>query len=147
MKYLGLLLVAIFFFIPKQVFATEIYTTEKLITVDTAKQRMHIWEGGIEQRVIIVSTGMYYTPTVKGNFRIQKKIEMQDMRGSFPPYKPYYIKDVPHVMYFYGAYAIHGTHWHTKFGTRQSHGCVNLSIADAKWVYDWANVGTRVVVY
>lgn len=125
----------------------QILTAEKLITVDVAKQRLYAWEEGKIKKRFRVSTGMYYTPTVKGSFNIYKKVDMQDMRGYFPPYKPYYIKDVPHVMYFHGAFAIHGTHWHNKFGTRASHGCVNLALWDAQWLYSWAPMGTRVEVF
>ena len=32
---------------------------------------------------------------------------------------------------------MHGTYWHGDFGYRRSHGCVNLSISDARWIYDW----------
>jgi lipoprotein-anchoring transpeptidase ErfK/SrfK len=48
-------------------------------------------------------------------------------------------------MYFYGGYAIHGAYWHNNFGTPMSHGCVNLSLPDARWFFNWASVGTKVV--
>ena len=41
-------------------------------------------------------------------------------------------------MYFDGDIGLHGTYWHDGFGYRQSHGCVNLSVTDAKWLYEWA---------
>lgn len=132
---------------PAKVHAQDILTTDKLITVDIGKQRMYAWEGGKILQEFKVSTGMRYTPTVKGSFKIRTKLEKQDMKGSYPPYEPYFRKDVPNVMYFYQAYAIHGVYWHSLFGSRASHGCVNLSVTDSKWVYDWAQVGTRVEVF
>lgn len=148
MKQLLVLFLAIsFLFIAPQTHAADIITSEKLITVDTTKQRLYAWEGGQIQREVIVSTGMRYTPTIKGSFKVRRKVPLQDMKGHYPPYEPYFIKDVPNVMYFYGAYAIHGAHWHNKFGSRASHGCVNLPLADAQWLFDWANVGTRVEVF
>jgi hypothetical protein len=42
-------------------------------------------------------------------------------------------------MYFYGAYSIHGAYWHNDFGRPRSHGCVNVPIADAKWLFEWAD--------
>lgn len=138
---------SLFFLIPTLKANADILTTDKLITVDTGKQRLFAWEGGKILKEFKVSTGMRYTPTVKGSFSIRTKIEKQNMKGSYPPYEPYFIKDVPNVMYFYGAYAIHGTFWHNKFGMRASHGCVNLPVDDAKWVYDWAPTGTRVEVF
>jgi hypothetical protein len=35
--------------------------------------------------------------------------------------------------------AIHGTYWHNDFGHTHSHGCINLSPADAKWIYRWTD--------
>ena len=135
------------FIFPVRVHAQDILTTDKLITVDTGKQRMYVWEGGKVLQEFKVSTGMRYTPTVKGSFKIRTKLDKQNMKGSYPPYEPYFRKEVPNVMYFYQAYAIHGAYWHSLFGSRASHGCVNLSVTDSKWVYDWAQVGTRVEVF
>lgn len=148
MKLLLTFLIALFLlFLPLKAHAAEIITSDKLITVDIGKQRLYAWEGGQVQKEFKVSTGMRYTPTAKGSFKIRTKIEKQNMKGNYPPYEPYFLKDVPYVMFFYQAYAIHGTYWHNKFGNRASHGCVNLSIEDAKWVFGWANIGTRVEVF
>lgn len=136
-----------FFIVPAKSFAQDIITTDKMITIDTTKQRLYAWEGGQMQKEFVVSTGMRYTPTVKGSFKVRRKVPLTNMKGSYPPYEPYFIKNVPNVMYFYGAYAIHGTFWHNKFGSRASHGCVNLTVADAQWLYDWSGVGTRVEVF
>ncbi len=125
----------------------QILTTAKLITVDTGKQMLYAWDGGRIVSQTPVSTGMYYTPTVRGSFKIYRKYTLQDMKGSYPPYEPYYIKNVPNVMYFYGAYAIHGVYWHNMFGTRYSHGCVNVPVPFSSWLYGWADVGTRVEVF
>jgi lipoprotein-anchoring transpeptidase ErfK/SrfK len=50
-------------------------------------------------------------------------------------------------MYFYEDYALHGAYWHNNFGTPMSHGCVNMNVADAGWIFDWAPVGTLVNVH
>lgn len=145
--FIATLTLLFLFILPARIFAAEILTTDKLITVDTGKQRLFAWEGGRILNEFKVSTGMRYTPTVKGSFKVYIKNEKQNMKGSYPPYEPYFLKDVPSVMFFKGSYAIHGTYWHNKFGSRASHGCVNLSVADAKWLYDWAPMGTRVEVF
>lgn len=148
MKKIILIFLSLFLLMPlSQAHAEDIITAEKLITVDIAKQKLYAWEHGQIQKEMVVSTGMRYTPTVKGSFKIRRKVPMQDMKGSYPPYEPYYIKNVPNVMYFYGAYAIHGTYWHQKFGIRASHGCVNLTISDAEWLYNWAEYNTRVEIF
>jgi lipoprotein-anchoring transpeptidase ErfK/SrfK len=51
----------------------------------------------------------------------------------------YAIQAVPWVMYFQKGYGLHGTFWHHAFGRVQSHGCVNLSPADAERLFDFAS--------
>ena len=47
----------------------------------------------------------------------------------------YNVPDVPCVMYFTnGGHALHGTYWHSNFGTPMSHGCVNLPMDVAAWM-------------
>jgi len=58
----------------------------------------------------------------------------------------YWAPGVPYVQYFTGDYALHGTYWHTDYGTPVSHGCVNLQTPDAEWLWGWASIGTGVVV-
>ncbi|OQA18217.1 MAG: putative L,D-transpeptidase YciB precursor [Chloroflexi bacterium ADurb.Bin360] len=75
-----------------------------------------------------------------GTFSIYVKYLATPMSGP-----GYYLPNVPHTMYFYRGYAIHGAYWHNNFGTPMSHGCVNLSLPDAEWFYNFAPVGTKVV--
>ena len=87
---------------------------------------------------------MRQTPTVAGTYEIYVKYEKTRMTGGVGA--DYYdLPDVPYVMYFHKGYGLHGTYWHSNFGTPMSHGCVNLSISDAQWLYNWAQIGTRVV--
>ncbi len=140
------IILSLFFLLPQPASA-DIITSGKLITVDTGKQMLYAWDGGKIQFQTPVSTGMRYTPTVKGSFKIYRKLPLQDMKGHYRPYEPYSLKNVPNVMYFTGAYAIHGAYWHNSFGTRRTHGCVNVPIPASKWLYDWADNGTRVEVF
>ena len=151
-KILLVILTLTFFLIPNRTHAADIYTTEKLITVDTGSQRLLAWEGGKIVNQTYVSTGMYYTPTVKGSYKIYNKIPLHDMRGPSPykniyPTGKYHIKNVPYSMYFYQGYAIHGAYWHNNFGRVASHGCVNVPLKSAELLYNWASVGTRVEVF
>lgn len=125
----------------------QIYTTDKLITVDRGKQMLYAWEGGKIVNQSIVSTGMYYTPTLPGTFKIYRKFDLQTMKGNYRPYPPYKLDNVPNVMYYSGAYAIHGAYWHNKFGSKVTHGCVNVPVAFSKWLFDFAPVGTAVYIY
>lgn len=110
--------------------------------VDLSDQRMYAYEGDTLVRTFVVSTGTWQTPTVTGRFKVWIKLRSAPMSGP-----GYYLPDVPYIMYFYGDYGIHGTYWHNNFGVPMSHGCVNLSISDAEWAYNFASVGTVVNVH
>lgn len=112
------------------------------IDVDLSQQRLYAYAGDTLVNSFIVSTGTWQTPTVTGSFKVWVKLRASDMSGP-----GYYLPDVPYVMYFYKDYGIHGTYWHNNFGTPMSHGCVNLSIPDAEWVYNFSSVGTVVNVH
>jgi lipoprotein-anchoring transpeptidase ErfK/SrfK len=114
----------------------------KWIEVILSQQRLVAWEDGRMVMSTPVSTGTRKTPTVRGTFRIYRKYAKQRMVG-----RDYDLPNVPYVMYFTGAYALHGTYWHSNFGQPMSHGCVNLPTGKAAWLYQWAPRGTAVVVH
>jgi lipoprotein-anchoring transpeptidase ErfK/SrfK len=112
------------------------------IDVDISQQRVRAYEGAEVVRTFIVSTGTYAHPTVLGMFRIYVKYRYDDMAGP-----GYYLPDVPYTMYFYKGYGLHGTYWHSNFGHRMSHGCINLRTEDAKWLFSFASIGTLVNIH
>lgn len=119
---------------------------EKWIDVNLTTQRLTAYEGQTPVYWAVVSTGLARYPTVTGTYYTYVKYRYDDMTGGTGA-DYYYLPDVPYVMYFYRGYGIHGTYWHNNFGTPMSHGCVNLTIADAEWVYNWAPLGTKVVTH
>jgi lipoprotein-anchoring transpeptidase ErfK/SrfK len=55
---------------------------------------------------------------------------------------------VPWNLEFKPGYYIHGTYWHNKFGIEpMSHGCVNVSIDNAKKIYDFLQIGDQITIY
>ena len=112
------------------------------IDVDLTNQMVYAYEGNSLVNSFVVSTGTWQHPTVTGQYHVYIKYRYKHMSG--PGYS---LPDVPFTMFFYQGYAIHGTYWHNNFGTPMSHGCVNLSIPDAEWIYNWASVGTLVNVH
>lgn len=113
----------------------------KQMIVDLSDSRIYAYENGRLVRSVLASTGLPATPTVKGNFTVQRKYPAQLMSGP-----GYYLPNVQWIMYFYAGYAVHGTYWHNNFGQPMSHGCVNLPNDEALWFYDWAPVGTPIMV-
>lgn len=115
---------------------------ERWIDVDLTNQMAYAYEGKKLLRSFIVSTGTWQTPTVTGQYNIYVKYAAADMTGP-----GYYLPDVPYVMYFYSGYGLHGTYWHNNFGTPMSHGCVNFTVDDSRWLFDFASVGTLVNIH
>lgn len=115
---------------------------ERWIDVDLTNQMVYAYEGNAMVNSFLVSTGTWEHPTVTGQYHVWIKLRYTEMIG--PGYD---LPNVPYTMYFYKGYGLHGTYWHSNFGTPMSHGCVNLSIPDAEWLYNWASVGTLVNVH
>ncbi len=120
----------------------DVGDNERWIDVDLSDQMTYAYEGHNLVNSFLVSTGTWLHPTVTGQFQIYVKYEYADMAGP-----GYYLPDVPYVMYFYDGYGLHGTYWHSNFGTPMSHGCINLTIPDSEWLYYWADVGTLVNIH
>jgi lipoprotein-anchoring transpeptidase ErfK/SrfK len=122
-------------------------TSEKYIVVNLTQQWLYAFENGKQVFDAPVATGRDGMNTPTGTFSVYYKLQKQTMRG-VDNGVPWVVPNVPHVMYFVGGVALHGTYWHNLFGTgaRPSHGCVNLPLDAAAWLYDWTPVGTTVRV-
>ncbi|MBN1666974.1 MAG: L,D-transpeptidase [Anaerolineales bacterium] len=97
----------------------------------------------------LIASGLDPFWTRPGLFQIYQKLDTTPMRGAFEADRSdaYYLEDVPWTMYFDEARALHGAYWRANLGFPQSHGCVNLSIGDARWLYDWAQVGDWIYIW
>lgn len=133
----------------------------KRIEVSLDEQVLTAYQG---ERIILrspVSTGVDPNDTEVGEFRVRIKYVKKDMagvtdgRGAVTAVGEdakggvqYFVEDVPHVMFInYQAEALHGAYWHDSFGQPMSHGCINLPLDVAAYLYDWAPLGTAVTVY
>ena len=97
----------------------------------------------------MVATGGEPLYTRPGLFKIFKKKPLETMQGATNADRSdyYYLEDVPWTMYFDEARALHGAYWRALFGYPGTHGCVNFSIGDAAWLFQWANEGDPVYVW
>lgn len=116
------------------------------IDVDLAEQTLAVYDNGKIIYATVIASGLEPFWTRPGLFQIYLKKETENMRNSDLT-DFYYLDNVPWTMYFDKARALHGAYWRTRFGYPQSHGCVNLSVGDARWLYDWAVEGDYVYVY
>jgi hypothetical protein len=122
---------------------------DRWIAVNLYEQTLAVYEEGHMIYATLVSSGLNGWWTQPGVFQIKTKLESDPMRGAFEADRSdfYYLEDVPWVMYYDQQRALHGAYWHNGFGYPRSHGCVNLSLADAQWLFNWAEEGTWVYVF
>jgi hypothetical protein len=138
----------------------------KWIEVSISQQALYAYQGNSLISSTLVSTGIEPNHTEIGTFHVRYKLEKQDMAGTTGPngevvalgegaaeaasgnQTPYVVKDVPNVMYInMDAEALHGAYWHNNFGNRMSHGCINLPLDFAAFLFGWAPLGTMVWVH
>lgn len=110
--------------------------TQLWLDVDLNQQVLGLRRGSDLLFVTLISSGVPGTPTPRGIYAIQDKSAWSDMASRPDSDDPYYVEKVPWVMHFKKRYAIHGTFWHWGFGHTASHGCINLSVRDARWIFD-----------
>jgi len=123
----------------------EVKAGEHWFDVELASQTLTAYVGDHPVFATLVSTGRgpegsaLFTP--KGIHHIWVKLAASDMDNleNLEANENYAIQAVPWVMYFQQGYGLHGTFWHHAFGRVQSHGCVNLSPADAERLFNWAS--------
>ncbi len=122
---------------------------DRWIEVNLYEQTLSVYENGELIFATLMATGVDPYWTYPGTFRIYEKIRYTDMRGTFAEDKSdwYYLENVPWTMYFDDRRALHGAYWRARLGYPQSHGCVNLSVGDARWLYEWAQIGDLVYVH
>jgi hypothetical protein len=119
------------------------------IEVNLKDQTIAVYDQGQLAFATLIASGIEPFWTRPGLFQIYQKLDSTPMRGAFEADRSdaYYLEDVPWTMYYDKARALHGAYWHNGFGTPRSHGCVNMSVGDARWLYDWASEGDWVYVW
>lgn len=134
--------------------ATHIPPEEKRIEISLSEQTLRAFEYGREVYSTRISSGIpntrlpaeeLPTATPEGRFVIYSKMPSKHMgsvaggpeveeNGGFA------LPGVPWTCFFRspGGYAMHGTYWHNNFGLQMSHGCVNMTNEDARWLFRWS---------
>jgi hypothetical protein len=134
----------------------------KWVEVNISQERLWAYQGDTVVMTTLVSTGLAPNNTERGTFHIRMKFEKQTMSGfasstgevvglgdnPVAGATHWEVKDVPNVMYVNtDAEALHGAYWHNNFGQPMSHGCINLPLDVASWMYGWTPLGTMVWVH
>ena len=114
---------------------------DRWIDVDIDQQVLVAYQGETPRYATLISSGRASkaSQTPLGVFELWAKLDYTDMddieRTDIP--RNYSIQDVPWVQFFKGSYGFHAAFWHNDFGRRRSHGCVNLSPADARYLFQF----------
>ena len=122
---------------------------EKWIDINLSTNTVSAYEGAtIVQGPVGMVPGAPETPTITGTFKVWHQNPLQTMRGLNADGTPYETPNVPWATYFHGDFALHGAPWRSSFGWSGpggSHGCVNMPVGAAQWIFEWASIGTTVV--
>ena len=122
---------------------------EKWIDINLSAHTVTAYEGATPVLSSPMVSGAPATPTVTGEYSVWAKVPTQTMRGNNADGTKYETENVPWILYFHGGYATHGAYWRSSFGydagSAGSHGCVNMPVSSARDLYNWANVGTKVI--
>jgi uncharacterized protein YgiM (DUF1202 family) len=122
-------------------------TGELWMDVNLSTQYMRVYRGNTIIGQTYVSTGRPGFDTPTGTYYINWKLPSQTMTGVLGG-EYYYVPSVPWVMYFTDrGHAIHGAYWHNNFGAVMSHGCINLPVGFAEWLYSITPYGARVRIH
>lgn len=113
-------------------------STTRWVEVLLGNQTLVAYEGARPVFATLVSTGRRDHRTPSGLFRVHTKVALSTMTNRKGAGELYRVDAVPWILYFHEGFALHGTYWHDGFGNPKSHGCVNLSPQDARWLFDWA---------
>ena len=136
-------------FVPSQ---SDSFTGRWLLANLLPITKVVAYEGQTPVRTMLALRGIQRFPTPTGIFSILRRVPnetMDSMTLGIPHDSPfgYLVKNVLYTQYFTpdGA-SLHDNYWSSNFGGVGSHGCLGLSLADSKWLWDWASIGTPVIV-
>jgi hypothetical protein len=129
------------------------YTGRWLDVSLTGSAKVVAYEGGAPVRSFFAIKGVAKYPTPPGAWSIVRRVANETMDSTtvgIPRNSPggYFLKDVLYTQYFRETgESLHYNWWSSAWGTSGSHGCLGLSLGDSKWLWDWATVGTPVLIH
>jgi lipoprotein-anchoring transpeptidase ErfK/SrfK len=118
----------------------------RFVYANIVEQTLEVYENCKLVFATLISSGQDPRWTFPGWFAILYKVDFTTLLPLAGSTSTYYLEGVPYFMTYAGNWGFHGAYWHDSFGSPASHGCINLSPADASWLYTWARIGDRVVI-
>lgn len=134
-------------------------TRARAVMVSISRRRLWACSGTRERYQTPVITGMENIPsdlTPAGVYRVDAKrtnlfLNGSDSTGTWHDWVHFWM---PFLSNRYGVYGLHDATWRrpadfgavSPYSSHASHGCVELPLRAARWLYSWAHVGTTVAV-
>lgn len=115
--------------------------------------RVTAYEGDTPVSSFLAIKGTPTRPTPTGVFTILRRVANETMNSDtigIPRFGPggYYLTNVLFTQYFTGDGAsFHYNYWSSMWGYAGSHGCLGLTYGDSAWLWQWAHIGTPVVIH
>jgi hypothetical protein len=125
--------------------------TGRWIDVQLTQQLMTLYEDRDPIRVVVMTSGMAGWETPEGEYAISWRVPNETMTsGAIGAEHFFKLEDVLYTQYFTDeGHAIHYAWWRTPetIGRPGSHGCLNVLLDDSAFMWDWADVGTPIIIH
>lgn len=149
-------LISLLFISSERVTAAKLEKKPYLIKVNRVHNTVTVYEQNdkgeysVPVRAMLCSVGVGGR-TIKGTFQTMARYRWKALMGDvWGQYATRVVGGILfHSVYYYenGNPATLATKEFNKLGSAASHGCIRLSVVDAKWIYDNCAVGTTVIIY
>ncbi len=138
----------------------------KAVVVSLAEQTMRVYNNGQLVKAFLVTTGQPDLPSIPGNWWVEGKQSPTVFKSPDPPGSPNWYPNTPihyAMQYHSDGYFVHDSWWRADYGpgtnfphadttgdiysNNGSHGCVNMQLADAAWLYSFVKLYTPIIIY
>ena len=137
-----------------------------VIIVSQPESALRVYNDGKLIKSYVVTLGRVELPVVPGVWPVIDRLSPTVFKSPYPKGSPYYYDDTPihyAMRYHWGGYFIHDSWWRADYGTgtqfphadsggavsasNGSHGCVNMQLDQAGWVFANTSFDTQIVIY
>ncbi len=141
-------------------------TGKRVVVISLEEQAMRVYDNGKLVNSFLVTTGRPTKPSLPGVWWVEGKLSPTVFKSGVPTSSPDYYAPTPinfAMQYHSKGYFLHDSWWRVNYGpgtnyphaddsgdpfsSQGSHGCVNLSKADAGWLYGFVKVYTPIIMY
>jgi L,D-transpeptidase catalytic domain len=144
----------------------QYHKTGKTLVISLGEQAMRVYDQRQLVNAFLVTTGRPDRPTPPGVWWVEGRLSPTIFKSGVPRSSPDWYPNTPihyALQYHSNGYFIHDSWWrndygpgtnyphadssHNAFSAQGSHGCVNISLANAAWLYSYAGLYTSIIIY